>query len=220
MIKAVIFDCDGTVYDNCGAGDLGDVLGLKRAYDELGINAELPSKETLMKKMGSPYPVFFKGIIPDESFEDANPLAMKYAVEEAVKLVRAGKGKLYPGAIETMAALRKAGIRMGMATNGNKPYIKAVVETYKLDRLLDIYMSYQEVKGDKGDVVSEELRRLKVRPENALMVGDRKSDMEAARKAGCKATGATYGYGSKEELKDADFMISRITQLPSLVEKC
>ena len=35
------------------------------------------------------------------------------------------------------------------------------------------------------------------------MIGDRKFDVEGARALGVESVGVTYGYGSKEELKEA-----------------
>ena len=37
-------------------------------------------------------------------------------------------------------------------------------------------------------------------PENTVMIGDRAYDMEAAKEAGIRRLGVTYGYGTEEEL--------------------
>ena len=36
-----------------------------------------------------------------------------------------------------------------------------------------------------------------------IMVGDRKHDVEGAKKTGLSVVGVLYGYGSREELQDA-----------------
>ena len=38
---------------------------------------------------------------------------------------------------------------------------------------------------------------------SVIMVGDRKHDVEGAKKTGLSVVGVLYGYGSREELQDA-----------------
>lgn len=213
MIKAIIFDNDGTIYNNRGVGDIGNIKGMKRAFQELNIKAKLPSRGGVMKRYGMPNPEFFIGLIPERYFEKVYPLVYKYTLEEIVKLVRAKKGKLFTGAHETLKTLKGKGLKLGLVTNGEKDYIRALVDTYSLDRFFDLFMSVEEINGDKGDLIKMELNKLGIKPEEALMVGDRKSDIDAARKAGCKSVAITYGYGSKQELKEADFKIKNLKEL-------
>ena len=42
-----------------------------------------------------------------------------------------------------------------------------------------------------------------MRPETALMIGDREFDVTAAVRNGIRAIGVTWGYGSTEELQTA-----------------
>lgn len=217
MIKAVILDCDGTIYD-VKTVCMGEITGLRRAFKELGIKARIPNKEDIMSRIGKLKPAFFHGLIPEKYFRMAYKVAYKYTEEDVAELVKAKKGKLYAGAVKTLKQLKKKGIKLGLVTNGGKDYINAVAKTYSLQKVFDIVMSVEEIKGDKGDLVKATLKKLKVKPEEVLVVGDRKSDIAAARKAGCKAVAVTYGYGSKEELKEADYVISDLKQLAGIIE--
>ncbi|MBI2575231.1 HAD family hydrolase [Candidatus Woesearchaeota archaeon] len=145
-------------------------------------------------------------------------MAYKYTEEDCEGLVRAKKGKLYAGATKTLKQLKKKGIKLCLVTNGGKGYIRAVAGTYSLQKVFDAIMSVEEVKGDKGDLVKAALKRLGVKPKEALMVGDRASDIEAARKAGCKAVAVTYGYGKRDELEGADFVINDLKELAEIAE--
>ncbi len=61
----------------------------------------------------------------------------------------------------------------------------------------------------KEDVIRYVLRTNGILdPENAVMVGDRGSDILAARQFGLQTVGITYGYGTEEELTmaGADFI--------------
>ena len=54
----------------------------------------------------------------------------------------------------------------------------------------------------------------------AVMIGDRKYDIEGAGKAGIDSIGVLYGYGSREELEEAGatWIIERPEELPDRVE--
>jgi len=49
--------------------------------------------------------------------------------------------------------------------------------------------------------------------EMAIVVGDRREDIMAAKENGMKSISCLYGYGSREELEDADWKIERIGDL-------
>ena len=71
----------------------------------------------------------------------------------------------------------------------------------------------------KDQVVQETLRQLfgesPVDPAQVYMIGDRKFDVEGARALGVESVGVTYGYGSKEELKEAkaDYIVQSVDEL-------
>ena len=52
-----------------------------------------------------------------------------------------------------------------------------------------------------------------------LVIGDREQDVEMARRNHVPAVGCLYGYGSREELAQADQLIQNVEELPALVEK-
>jgi phosphoglycolate phosphatase len=55
----------------------------------------------------------------------------------------------------------------------------------------------------KADLVAHILREEGVDPAAALMIGDRHFDVTAADRNGLAAIGATWGYGSADELTEA-----------------
>ena len=55
-----------------------------------------------------------------------------------------------------------------------------------------------------------------VKPEDAVMVGDRSYDVLSGKKLGLKTIGALYGYGSKEELSDADALAENAAETAKL----
>ena len=59
----------------------------------------------------------------------------------------------------------------------------------------------------------------RIRPERAVMIGDRGVDMRAARHHGVKALGVRWGYGSEDELREAgaQAICDRPAQLPAAI---
>jgi len=59
-----------------------------------------------------------------------------------------------------------------------------------------------------------------ISPEQGLMVGDSRHDVEAARNAGFQVVAVTYGYNHGEDIRTAhpDAVIDRLDQLPPLLQ--
>jgi len=49
------------------------------------------------------------------------------------------------------------------------------------------------------------------------MIGDSSYDIEAARAAGIKVIAVTYGFRSRETLKDADYIIDKFDELLNIL---
>ena len=217
MIKLVVFDNDGTIYDNRGVGDVGNILGLKKTYESMGITDPLPSNDDMIRQMGKKHKDMFREIVKRPDFEKIYPVINKFTIEEVMKLIKQKKGKIYPGVKETIRKLRLLGIKTSVATNGRQQYINTISQTHGYDDLFDMVMGSDQINGDKGDLLIHQMKILNVLPEETLMVGDRISDIEAARKAGSKSAAALWGYGNEAEHKNATFKLNRIEDLLAIV---
>ena len=56
---------------------------------------------------------------------------------------------------------------------------------------------------NKGDLIGYILEQEKLEPTECLMVGDREHDIFGARRFGIETIAVEYGYGSKQELDEA-----------------
>lgn len=59
----------------------------------------------------------------------------------------------------------------------------------------------------KAQILSAALAELGIAPEDAVMVGDTRLDVEAGKANGMRTIGVTWGYGSRAELAAADEMV-------------
>ena len=51
------------------------------------------------------------------------------------------------------------------------------------------------------------------------MIGDRSDDIEGGKHNNIPTIGVLWGYGSKEELKDADYLVSSTDEIKEIIEK-
>jgi phosphoglycolate phosphatase len=70
-------------------------------------------------------------------------------------------------------------------------------------------------RANKAELIAHILQREHMQPHEAIMIGDRKHDIIAAKKNGMKSIGVMWGYGSHEELTQAgaDEIVSSWTEL-------
>jgi phosphoglycolate phosphatase len=76
-----------------------------------------------------------------------------------------------------------------------------------------------ENKPDPGGLLHM-LEQHKVRPKEALMIGDSLVDIETGKRAGVRTCGVTYGHAGRESLQSAqpDWIIDDLSELKQLVD--
>jgi len=144
---------------------------------------------------------------------DHSALARRITELELVAI--AERGRLFPGVRETLEALRDAGCRIALCTNGDRRYAELVLSSCGILDLFDALQTNDDAQTTKAKRVRELLTR--VEHDRAFMIGDRYHDVEAGRANGCTVVGAAYGYGGAEELATADLRIDRFTDLRSVI---
>ncbi len=213
MIKAVMFDLDGTVI----ASKDGIFRSAAYALDTLGL--PMPSEADMMAFLGPPLSEGFRSVCHvDES-----------RIDEAVRLYREyynGGGKfqaaVFDGVTECLQALKAKGIPSYITTSKPHVFAKEILSYFRTDTAFDgIYGSeFDGTRGKKSEVVSYCMEQHGLRPEEVLLVGDRHFDVNGARQCGVRCVGVTYGYGSREELEQAGAwkLIDTPMALPDLLD--
>ncbi len=155
---------------------------------------------------------------PDDAlFDKAYPTFLELYAENTSK-----RSSLYPGVIEGLDYLQRAGYKLGCVTN------KAEQFTVPLLKDLGIYERFGIVVS--GDTLAEKKPHplpllhaaefFGVSPENAMMLGDSMSDVKAARAAGFQIICMSYGYNHGVDIRDSnpDAVIDSMAELPALLE--
>jgi phosphoglycolate phosphatase len=124
-------------------------------------------------------------------------------------------GQLYEDVPEALAEVRSWGVYTALCSNGERRYVDEVVRAHGLRRFFHA-VRYPVSRSDrKSRLVKGLLEQFGARA--GVLVGDRQNDVEAAHANGLRALGATYGYGSTEELRLADAQVASARELPAAI---
>ncbi|MEM3623086.1 MAG: HAD family hydrolase [Candidatus Bathyarchaeia archaeon] len=219
-LKAVIFDLDGTLtsfnidYRSVRAdvrsfliraGMPASVLSLNESIFEM-----LKKTEIFMKNNGQSEEVFM------EIRRKALGIAEKYELEAAKTT------GLLPGVSETLKALKKMGLKLGLCTINGEKSTNHILKKFGITEFFDAVTPRDYVKYVKPNTEHLEatLKALNVKPEEVLVVGDGASDMKCARELKAVAVALPTGVSNPKELitSGANYLITSITDLPTLIE--
>ncbi len=194
-MDTILVDLDGTLTDPAA----GIIAAVRHAIAQTG--AAPPPAEELRWVIGPPLRQSFPRLLGDG-----------HDVEAAVAHYRDhyGAGGLfdaavYDGIFDALARLRDRPARLLVCTAKPQPFAQRVLDHFNLSARFDaIYGPDLEGKlDDKGDLIAYMIETEGFDPTRAVMIGDRGSDVRAAKRHGIPTVGVLWGYGSREELADA-----------------
>jgi len=212
---AMIFDMDGTLFQTetlllPAYHQLFDIL-----REEGHFEGETPDEELMLGCLGMLLDDIWKKVIPS-----GTPAAHRRADELLLQLELEGLNNeaavLYPEVKETLEELHRRGVRLFIASNGLEHYVKGIAEARGIMPLFEgIYSAGEHGTASKVDLVRLLLEQHNI--QDAWMVGDRSSDVEAGKENGQTVIGCQYaGFGGKQELKGSDVIIHSFSQLLKL----
>ena len=191
-IKAVIFDLDGTITQ--------PYFDFDAIREEMGLDKDCGPILEAMEKMTPQECQCVEAIL---HFHE------KRAVTESV---------LNAGARETLEALRRAGIRIGILTRNRRINALAVAKKHNLEFDAVVGRDDGPVKPDSFGVLHI-CQQFDVKPEETLLVGDYLFDLLCAKAAGAVAVLLTNHSRAGEFIEHADFTIERIDQILEIIEQ-
>ncbi len=192
-LRAVLLDLDGTLLHT--APDLA--AAANRMLQELGLPPRAPEEITTFIGKGLPVLVqrtlagSLDGVAEQSLFERALPIFERCYGEESGRRARA-----FPDVVEGLELMRGLRLRLGCVTNKTSRFTDDLLERTGLARLLDCVVSGDTVERRKPDPlpILYACERLGVEARAALMIGDSRNDVQAARAAGCPVWCVPYGY--------------------------
>lgn len=213
MRKCILFDLDGTLTDSA-EGILKCVASALREMERT-----VPPPETLRRFIGPPLAHSFIalcGMQPEEAQQATYLYRLRYEKSGMFE------NNVYPGIPAMLERLRAKGYRLLVATYKPEPLAKEILAHFRLNGYFEgIFGPPTETQGGttKADVIRRALETAGDTPQNAIMVGDRHQDAEAAVECGIPCVGVLYGYGSRSELLDAGAtaLVESVPELEALL---
>jgi phosphoglycolate phosphatase len=191
-MTAIFFDLDGTLTDP----KPGITRSIRYALDRLGRAA--PTEDDLICCIGPPLRASLATLLGGDTHAD-EALAL---YRERFADIGLYENEVYPGVVETLAALAGAGRRLFVATAKPHVYAERIVAHFGLrpyfERVFGSELSGE--RGEKTDLLRHALCETGIEGARAMMIGDRRHDIVGARTNGMTALGVLYGYGSRDEL--------------------
>jgi phosphoglycolate phosphatase len=191
-----LFDLDGTLIDS----EHGIIACVKHALAKLDVPA--PPQEELRGWIGPPLRHSFAPLL------DHDPAQIEAAVEyyhERFHTDGWREHDIYPG-IETLIE-RLLGVGHQLAVVTSKPQRHAAPIITHLpfgDAFLRLYgPDPNSAHSEKASMIAAALTDFGARPEDAVMIGDRRFDIEGALANHVRGIGVLWGFGSRGELEQA-----------------
>ncbi|MBQ9155914.1 MAG: HAD hydrolase-like protein [Eubacterium sp.] len=196
MRKHILFDLDGTLTDPM----VGITSSVQYALSRFGI--EVKYLKELIPFIGPPLTESFEkyyGLSHDQALR-----AVDY-YREYFSPTGIYENEIYPGVREMLERLSDAGYQLYLASSKPTVYVERILKYFDIEGFFD-YVGGSELDGtrvQKQDVVAHVLWKCGIPAADAIMVGDRRHDVEGARACGVLSVGVLFGYGSEDELKKA-----------------
>lgn len=191
MIKAVVFDLDGTLIDSTDAIVASNLY----VFDHLGLPR--PTRDAIVAAIGLPLDAQFRDRL-DGDIEHAMRVYRRHYAETAC-----ASTTLQPGAREMLDAFAEAGLKMGFATSKKLDASELVLGHLGVLDYFNARIGPDEVVHPKPapDALHAAMRILDVAPEEFVFVGDMHFDVVAAQRAGVACLAVTTGYQTRAELE-------------------
>ena len=218
MIRAVIFDVDGTLVDS---NEL-HVDAWDRAFRHFG---RVFSREALRKQIGKGADQYMPAFLTPEEIETFGQKLDQYRAElfkdEYLPRVRP-----FPGVRELLSRVKEDGRKVALASSGKEQELRVYKKLLQIEDLIDCEMTSDDADRSKPepDLFASSLHKLgDLEGKDVIAVGDTPYDAEAAGKVGIRTVGLLCGGFTGAELRaggvvelyqDASDLLNRYTTSP------
>ena len=220
-LEAVIFDLDNTLVDS--RHDYREMSRrLREVFEERGLWQEDPENPRKIWQIvrGGIEGIRNLGLSEDESRElmdDVNDALT------AAELSALDTAKPMPNAVETLDALKKMDLKVGIATRSGAAYAKRCIEKTGLAPFVDAMLARDEVDSPKPspDHLLQVVDMLEATPERVVYIGDSTTDLTTARAAGITFLGFWWSDERVARMKEAgcrDF-VRDLKEILEFIEK-
>lgn len=190
----VIFDLDGTLTDSAE----GVIRSAQHMQEKMGIAKW--ADEDLKFIVGPP---LIKTFIEDFHMNQDDAQRALGFFRERYATVGLFENKVYEGIPQMLDELKKKGKRLAVATSKKEETAVRILKHFQIDGYFEVIGGdNREIGRDtKAKVIDYVLDKMNGKKEEAIMVGDRKFDVEGAHLVGLPCIAVEFGYGDRGEFE-------------------
>lgn len=211
--KHICFDLDGTLVES----RITIYKSTVKALRAVGINDPLPEKE-FNSMIGMHFIDMFNNMdIELKDFEEFIGIYKNFYfdfIDESV---------LYPGVMEVLRFISNGrDIKVSLLTTKGQDQAEKIIKHFKLDSYFNFIMGRRDGIAHKPS--AEPLfficDQIGVDAKGTMIVGDTELDINCGKNAGAVTCGVSYGYRTKESLKEnsPDLLIDNLEELQTILK--
>ena len=212
VIKAVVFDCDGLMFNTEEIFNLSGRELLRRRGKEM-----TPALLSMMmgRRSDEAFPMMIKALGLTESQEDLR--AEERAIFHDLLWTHVAP---MPGLFEILAYIDERALPKGVATSSRRPYVESLLVKFELIERFDVMLTAEDVVHGKPhpEIYLSAAARIGVRPEEMLVLEDSEMGTRSAAAAGAVAVSIPHEHSRNQDFSAAAFIAeslcdARILQL-------
>ena len=202
----ILFDLDGTISDPRD----GIVKSLNYALTKMSLDRH--EGHVLEKYIGPPLKIIFGDLLPNPTKEDISQAILFF--RERYFDVGWKENVLYEGIEEVLRDFFDRDYQLYLCTSKREDIAIRIIKDFGLFKYF-VSIRGCETDKTKGQLINEMISHQKRDDDNIWMVGDRCYDVIAAKENGIGSIGVLWGYGTRDELKNAgaDIILDTVRML-------
>lgn len=210
-LRYALFDFDGTIADTSE----GIIKSVAYALERLG--AHINGTEALYRFIGPPLYDSFVGFY---GFSHEKSLNAVELFRESYTASGIYQSKMYDGIKTLLCNIRSRNIDALIVSSKPEKMIESLLDVYGIGKYFSFVAGAVGMdRRDKCAVMEYAVSTYGITAADAVMVGDTKYDIEAARLFGIRSIGVTFGFGSEAELKaeGADYIAYSVKDAEKII---
>jgi phosphoglycolate phosphatase-like HAD superfamily hydrolase len=213
-IKHICFDLDGTLVKS----DTTIYKATLKTLEHLNIKGEI-EEDKFIEIIGMHFIDIFKRFnlnVPDfQKFIGIYKILYFDFIDES---------KVYPGVEDTLSFLKNGrDLKISLLTTKGQDQAEKIINHFKLSKYFNCVMGRREGIAHKPS--AEPLlficNELEIDVKDTMIVGDTELDVLCGKNAGAITCGVTYGYRTRESLKEnsPDYLVNNFSEIKSLMSE-
>ncbi|MCR5703116.1 MAG: HAD family hydrolase [Eubacterium sp.] len=210
----MVFDYDGTLHNTIIIYEKAFRKCYQWLLEQNYVAPEEISTDRISGWLGMNAKDMWNSFQPDLQ-EEVKETASAKIGEEMLREISGGKGKWYPKAEAVLNRLKDEGYPMIVLSNCKIAYKKVNWDVFQMEQWFREFFDCESFGfAPKEEIIQKISKKYE---QEMIVIGDRDSDWKAAKAIEAKFIGCAYGYGSRDELKQADAVVESVEELPKAI---